>query len=78
MSPELSKYVGILMPNRIFNIQRLIRFYPTGELHCPFEVISTVALNNDINIAVTRVLQTAQGRMIFAQPKEPVDERIRR
>jgi len=32
-------------------------------------------LGNDINITVTRVLQTAAGRMIFAQPKEPVNER---
>ncbi len=35
-------------------------------------------LNTDLNIAVTRVLQTAAGRMIFAQPKEPVDERSKR
>jgi len=35
-------------------------------------------LNNDISITIIRVLQTAAGRMIFAQPKEPVDERSRR
>ncbi len=35
-------------------------------------------LDNDISITVTRVLQTAAGRMIFAQPKEPVNERSRR
>ncbi|MBE0479619.1 MAG: PIN domain nuclease [Dehalococcoidia bacterium] len=35
-------------------------------------------LDSDISIAVTRVLQTAAGRIIFAQPREPVDERIRR
>ena len=35
-------------------------------------------LNTDVNIAVTRVLQTAAGRMIFAQPKEPVNDRSRR
>lgn len=35
-------------------------------------------LDTDVNITVTRVLQTAAGRMIFAQPKEPVDERSRR
>jgi len=35
-------------------------------------------LNSDIAISVTRVLQTAAGRMIFAQPKEAVDERTRR
>jgi uncharacterized protein YacL len=35
-------------------------------------------LNSDITVAVTRVLQTAAGRMIFAQPKEPIDERSRR
>lgn len=35
-------------------------------------------LNSDLTISVTRVLQTAAGRMIFAQPKEPVDDRIRR
>jgi uncharacterized protein YacL len=35
-------------------------------------------LNSDLTISVTRVLQTAAGRMIFGQPKEPVDERIRR
>jgi len=34
-------------------------------------------LNTELSIAVTRVLQTAAGRMIFAQPKEPVDERRR-
>ncbi len=32
-------------------------------------------LDTDVNITVTRVLQTAAGRMIFAQPKEPVDEK---
>jgi uncharacterized protein YacL len=35
-------------------------------------------LNSDLTISVTRVLQTAAGRMIFAQPKESVDDRIRR
>ncbi len=35
-------------------------------------------LDTDVNITVTRVLQTAAGRMIFAQPKELVDERSRR
>ena len=35
-------------------------------------------LDSDVNITVTRVLQTAAGRMIFAQPKEPVDEKSRR
>ncbi len=35
-------------------------------------------LATDVNITVTRVLQTAAGRMIFAQPKELVDERSRR
>jgi uncharacterized protein YacL len=35
-------------------------------------------LNAEISIAVTRVLQTAAGRMIFAQPKEPVDEKSKR
>ena len=35
-------------------------------------------LDTDVNITVTRVLQTAAGRMIFAQPKEPVDEKSRR
>jgi uncharacterized protein YacL len=35
-------------------------------------------LNTELSIAVTRVLQTAAGRMIFAQPKEPVDERSKR
>jgi uncharacterized protein YacL len=35
-------------------------------------------LNTEANIAVTRVLQTAAGRMIFAQPKEPVNERSKR
>lgn len=35
-------------------------------------------LNTDIQISVTRVLQTAAGRMIFAQPKEVVDERTKR
>jgi len=35
-------------------------------------------LDTDVNITVTRVLQTAAGRMIFAQPKEPVNERSRR
>lgn len=32
-------------------------------------------LNTELNVAVTRVLQTSAGRMIFAQPKEAVDER---
>ncbi len=35
-------------------------------------------LNTEISVAVTRVLQTAAGRMIFAQPKEPVDEKTKR
>jgi len=35
-------------------------------------------LDTDVNITVTRVLQTTAGRMIFAQPKEPVDERSKR
>lgn len=35
-------------------------------------------LDTDVNITVTRVLQTAAGRMIFAQPKEPVNERSKR
>ena len=35
-------------------------------------------LNTELSIAVTRVLQTAAGRMIFAQPKETVDERSKR
>ena len=35
-------------------------------------------LDTNVNITVTRVLQTAAGRMIFAQPKEPVDEKSRR
>jgi uncharacterized protein YacL len=35
-------------------------------------------LNTEISIAVTRVLQTAAGRMIFAQPREPVDEKGKR
>jgi uncharacterized protein YacL len=35
-------------------------------------------LNTEISIAVTRVLQTAAGRMIFAQYKEPVDEKSKR
>jgi uncharacterized protein YacL len=35
-------------------------------------------LNTELSIAVTRVLQTAAGRMIFAQPKEAVDERSKR
>lgn len=35
-------------------------------------------LNSEISIAVTRVLQTAAGRMIFAQPKEPIDEKTKR
>jgi len=35
-------------------------------------------LNTELSIAVTRVLQTAAGRMIFAQPKEAVDERTKR
>jgi uncharacterized protein YacL len=35
-------------------------------------------LNTELSIAVTKVLQTAAGRMIFAQPKEPVDERRKR
>lgn len=34
-------------------------------------------LNSEIDIVVTRVLQTAAGRMIFAHPKEPVGERKR-
>ena len=33
-------------------------------------------LDSDISVTVTRVLQTAAGRMIFAQPREPVNERI--
>jgi len=35
-------------------------------------------LDSDVNITVTRVLQTAAGRMIFAQPREAVDERTKR
>jgi uncharacterized protein YacL len=35
-------------------------------------------LDNEITITITRVLQTAAGRMIFAQPKENVNERIKR
>ena len=35
-------------------------------------------LNTELSVAVTRVLQTAAGRMIFAQPKEAVDERSKR
>ncbi|MBM3156360.1 MAG: PIN domain nuclease [Chloroflexi bacterium] len=35
-------------------------------------------LNTDLNISVTRVLQTAAGRMIFAQPKESSDEKNKR
>jgi uncharacterized protein YacL len=35
-------------------------------------------LDNEITITITRVLQTAAGRMIFAQPKEPVNERLKR
>ncbi len=35
-------------------------------------------LNTDLNISVTRVLQTAAGRMIFAQPKESFDEKGKR
>jgi uncharacterized protein YacL len=35
-------------------------------------------LNTNANVSVKRVLQTAAGRMIFAQPKELVDERSRR
>jgi uncharacterized protein YacL len=35
-------------------------------------------LNTELSVAVTRVLQTAAGRMIFAQPKEPVDEKSKR
>lgn len=35
-------------------------------------------LNTDLNISVTRVLQTAAGRMIFAQPKESVDDKSKR
>jgi len=35
-------------------------------------------LDSEISITVTRVLQTAAGRMIFAQPKEPIGERIKR
>ena len=32
-------------------------------------------LNTDLTITITRVLQTAGGRMIFAQPKEPGNDR---
>ena len=35
-------------------------------------------LDSEISITVTRVLQTAAGRMIFAQPKEPISERVKR
>jgi len=35
-------------------------------------------LNSDISVTITRVLQTAAGRMIFAQPKEHASERIKR
>jgi uncharacterized protein YacL len=35
-------------------------------------------LDSDISVIITRVLQTAAGRMIFAQPKEPVSEKIKR
>jgi len=35
-------------------------------------------LDNEISVTVTRVLQTAAGRMIFAQPKEPANEKIKR
>jgi len=35
-------------------------------------------LNTDLNISITRVLQTAAGRMIFAQPKESIDEKSKR
>ena len=35
-------------------------------------------LNTDANVSVMRVLQTAAGRMIFAQPKEFADERSKR
>jgi uncharacterized protein YacL len=35
-------------------------------------------LNTDLNISVTRVLQTAAGRMIFAQPRESIDEKSKR
>lgn len=35
-------------------------------------------LDSEITITVTRVLQTAAGRMIFAQPKEPISGRIKR
>lgn len=35
-------------------------------------------LNTDLSISVTRVLQTAAGRMIFAQPKESTDEKSKR
>jgi len=35
-------------------------------------------LNNEIAISITRVLQTAAGRMIFAQPKELADEKSKR
>ncbi len=35
-------------------------------------------LDSEIGITVTRVLQTAAGRMIFAQPKEPISEQIKR
>ena len=34
-------------------------------------------LDSEIGITVTRVLQTAAGRMIFAQPKEPISERVK-
>ncbi len=34
-------------------------------------------LNTDLSVAVTRVLQTSAGRMIFAQPKGHVEERAR-
>jgi uncharacterized protein YacL len=35
-------------------------------------------LDSELTITVTRVLQTAAGRMIFAQPKEGASERIKR
>ena len=34
-------------------------------------------INAELDIVVTRVLQTAGGRMVFARPKEPGDERRR-
>jgi uncharacterized protein YacL len=35
-------------------------------------------LDSEVSITVTRVLQTAAGRMIFAKLKEPIGERIKR